>query len=49
VVNREVYDNPAGYVTYIANPISGVETGQLAWCDFTTTVTFSGLKRPGAT
>ena len=49
IANMETYDSPAGFVTYINNPISGVATGVLAWLDFTLTITFSGLKRPGAT
>jgi hypothetical protein len=49
IANIETYDNPIGFVTYINNPIGGVATGVLAWVDFTLTITFSGLKRPGAT
>jgi hypothetical protein len=46
--NEETYDNAAGFATYILNPIATVSSDILAWCEFSITYTFSGLKRPGA-
>jgi hypothetical protein len=46
--NEETYDNAAGFATYILNPINAIASDILAWCEFSITYTFSGLKRPGA-
>lgn len=49
--SEEVYDNSAGYVIYVINPIRGTGTTNacryLGWLQFSCTYTFSGLKRPG--
>lgn len=50
--SEETYNDSAGYVIYMVNPVRGSGNTNairnMGWFQFSCTYTFSGLKRPGA-